>query len=336
MSVYKRGDTWWVDLSLERGRRTRVSAGKGISKGQALEFEAQLRRDWHSGRVGRKQRRTLSEALARWLNGEARALADWRNIASKIAAWAPFTKGRDIKDASDVAGEASAAWLKAGLSAYTINSRLRLYRRAMKLAAGPWGWLERSPEIELTPGERPRMTRLDENQARIFLAACGEDQELLDAVILQAHAGLRPGEVRLPGLRQTGPRRIELDATTKTGRPRSLPLTREAAAAARRLPLTIGKDALRYRFERARERAGMPWLQMRDLRRTFGSWIVQRTGSLKAAQDLLGQSSSQVTARHYAHLVDENLEAAIATLPQLGATQPRHSRPAARGRKRAK
>ncbi len=335
MPVYKRGNTWWVDLTLD-GRRSRVSAGRGISKGQAQEYEAQLRRDWHAGRVGRKQRRTLSEALARWLNGEARALAGWRNIASKIAAWAPHTKGRGLEEASDVAGEAAAAWRKAGLSPYTINGRLRLYRRAMKLAATSWGWLDRPPTIELVPGERPRMTRLDEHQARRFLAACGDDQELLDAIILQVHAGLRPGEVKLPGLRHASPHRLELDASTKTGRPRSLPLTREAARAARRLPITMGRDALRYRFERARERAGMPWLQMRDLRRTFGSWIVQRTGSLKAAQDLLGQSSSQVTARHYAHLLDEHLEAAVGALPRLGKTQRRHSRPAADRRKRAK
>lgn len=31
----------------------------------------------------------------------------------------------------------------------------------------------------------------------------------------------------------------------------------------------------------------MPDVQPRDLRRTFGSWIVQETWSLKVAQDLL-------------------------------------------------
>lgn len=336
MPVYKRGSTWYVDLSIPGRRRARVSAGKGISKGQALEYEAQLRRDWHAGRVGRKQRRSVSEALARWLSGEARALAGWRNLASKIVAWAPFAKGRGLEEAADVAGDAAAAWLKAGLSPYTVNARLRLYRRVMKLASSSWGWLERPPAIELVPGERPRMVRLDEDQARRFIAACGEDRELVDAIMLQALAGLRPGEVHLEGLRHAAPRRLELDATTKTGRPRSLPLTAETAAAARRLPLSIGKDALRYRFERARDRAGMPWLQQRDLRRSFGSWIVQRTGSLKAAQDLLGHGTITVTARHYAHLLDQHLEAAVGTLPRLGVAQRRHSRQGSPPRKRSK
>ena len=336
MPVYKRGATWYVDLSLPGRRRARVSAGKGISKAQALEYEAKLRTEWHGGRVGRKQRRTVAEALARWLNGDARGLAGWRNLASKLGTWSEHTKGRPLEDAVDVAEDAKAAWLKAKLSPYTINSRLRLYRRVMKLAADTWRWLERPPAITLVQGERPRTVRLDEAQARRFIAACEDDQELVDAIVLQALAGLRPGEVHLKGLRHVSPKRLELDASTKTGRPRSLPLTRETAAAASRLPLTIGRDALRYRFERARERAGMPWLQQRDLRRSFASWIVQRTGSLKAAQELLGQSGIAVTARHYAHLVDEHLEAAVGTLPRLGVAHSRHKRPATGRRKRSK
>lgn len=336
MPVYKRGSTWYVDVSIPGRRRARVTAGKGISKAQALELEARIRADWHAGRVGRRQRRTVSEALARWLNGEARGLAGWRNLASKIAAWSEFTKGRGLEEAVDVADDAKAAWLKESLSPYTINSRLRLYRRVMKLAADSWGWLERPPTIGLVTGERPRMVRLDVDQARRFIAACGDDRQLVDAIMLQALAGLRPGEVHLKGTRHSSARRLELDAGTKTGRPRSLPLTRETAAAAARLPLSIGRDALRYRFERARDRAGMPWLQQRDLRRSFASWIVQRTGNLKAAQELLGQSSIAVTAKHYAYLLDEHLEAAVGVLPRLGAAQRRHSTAAPGGRKRRK
>jgi integrase len=70
----------------------------------------------------------------------------------------------------------------------------------------------------------------------------------------------------------------------------------------------------------------MKWLQFRDLRRTCGSWIVQRTRSLKAAQDLLGHTSIAITAKHYAHLLDEHLVDAVRTLPRLAGL--------ARGRRR--
>ena len=61
----------------------------------------------------------------------------------------------------------------------------------------------------------------------------------------------------------------------------------------------------------------MPWLQFRDLRRTCGSWIVQRTRSLKAAQDFLGHTTIAITAKHYAHLLDEHLEEAANAMPRL-------------------
>jgi integrase len=48
---------------------------------------------------------------------------------------------------------------------------------------------------------------------------------------------------------------------------------------------------------------------------------VQRTGSLKAAQQLLGHTTIAVTARHYSHLLDEHLREAVDTLPDLAGKQ---------------
>lgn len=324
MSVYKRGRTWWVTVSLGN-RRTRVSAGRGATKEQALELEARIRADHHAGRVGRVQRRALEEALARWLNGEARALRHWHNLASKVAAWTPHIGSRYLDEAADVAGNATAAWLKEGLAPATINRRLAALRRVVNLAWKSWRWLDKPIAIDLLPGERARTVQLKPAQVNALLKAC-DSRALRDAVTLAAHTGLRTGELLALAPANVRGGRLVLGTDTKTGRPRSVPLTPEAAAIARRLPLKIRKDALRFGFERAREAAGMPWLQMRDLRRTFGSWIVQRTRSLKAAQDLLGHSSPAVTARHYAHLLDEHLVRAVRTLPRLSRSQRGHRR----------
>jgi len=66
------------------------------------------------------------------------------------------------------------------------------------------------------------------------------------------------------------------------------------------------------------------------------SWIVQETRSLKAAQDLLGHTTPQITAKHYAHFLDDHLEAAIAELPAIGVGQKwvKHQRPRSRKRVR--
>lgn len=325
MPVYKRGRTWWVDLSVD-GRRSRISAGHGITRAQALEFEAKLRGDWHAGRVGRRQSHSIEAALERWLNGEARALAHWKKIASVVNAWTPYLRGRDLVDAGDVANEARTAWLKEGLKPATINRRLAALRRVTRLAWKSWLWIDRPAMIELLPGERPGTLQLDKHQVNAILANAGS-VKVRDAIMVIAHAGLRLGEVVNTKRWTLRNRRLDLDAHTKTGRPRRIPLTPEATAAAARLARDpIKYDALRYGFRQARRRARMPWVTMRDLRRTFGSWIVQRTKSLKAAQDLLGHSTVAITARHYAHLLDEHLVKAVATLPRLHAAQIRHSR----------
>src|SRR5262245_38602674 len=134
MPVRKRGGVWWVDLSFRGRPRIRQSAGRGITREQALELEAKIRADYHAGRVGRAASHTVSEAFARWLSGEARALESYRNLLSKVNAWRPYMKGRQLFEAADVAKDGREAWLKAGLAIGTINRRLAALRRVVKLA----------------------------------------------------------------------------------------------------------------------------------------------------------------------------------------------------------
>jgi integrase len=318
MPVRKRGEIWHIDVTVPGGPRARFTAGRGATREQALELEAKHRADVHAGLVGRSPDRTLSEAFVRWLNGEAKGLAFYRDLANKVAAWKPHLKGRPLKAAADVAEEAKAAWLKQELSVITINRRLAALRRVVNLSWKKWGWLDRPIAIELLRGEQPRTVRLTPQQARKFFASFDrEDRGARDLWLLDALTGLRPGELKALERANLRGRRLVVMAS-KTNRERSLPLTPEALGIARRvLPLEITPDELRYAFERARDRAGMPWLQPRDLRRSFGSWIVQKTKSLKIAQELLGHANIAVTARHYALLLDEHLEQAVGTLPRL-------------------
>ena len=315
MPVRKRGRTWHIDVTPKGGPRVRVTAGRAATREQAREEESRILADHHAGRVGRSPSRTVSEGFARWLKGEARALAFYSDIVNKVAAFAPFLKGRPLARAADVAEDAKTAWLEAGLGNITINRRLACLRRMVNLAWKKWGWLDRPVLIERVGREDPRTVRLTEDQARKFLAAF-DDKQARALVLLDALTGLRPGELKARERMTVREGRLVVDAG-KTGKERSIPLTPEALAIARRLP-EVTPDRLRYAFERARDRAGMPWLQLRDLRRSFGSWIVQRTKSLKIAQELLGHASIAITAQHYAFLLDEHLEAAVGTLPRLG------------------
>lgn len=57
---------------------------------------------------------------------------------------------------------------------------------------------------------------------------------------------------------------------------------------------------------------------LRDLRRSYGSWLANAGERLEVIATLLGHSDTRITRRHYAHLVDASVAAAATKLPTLG------------------
>jgi integrase len=308
MPARKRGDVWYARFQIGGVKFDRAA---GPRKGDATALEEKLRKEATDRRVGRATDHTIDEAIARWITGEAKALDSYADILAKLEHIKAFTAGRRLDEAMDVSEEIKAKFLADGLSPTTINRRLACLRRACRLAA-KWKWVAAPPIITMLPGEKARKVMLSEVQFE-KLALAAEPGQIRDAITLAAFTGLREGELlRLQPHHLVG-RALVLDET-KTGRQRSIPLADRALPIARRLPLGLTYNDLRKGFEAARTAAGMGHVQFRDLRRTFGSWIVQRTGNLKAAQDLLGHTTPVITAKHYAHLLVGHLEAAIDTL----------------------
>lgn len=321
MPVRAHGKGWQIRFQHRGQIVARTVRG---SKTEAQQEERALRARLERGAApGAAERRTLEDVLARWLDGEARALRSHADAVAKSRHWIPWA-ARPIGQTLDAVAEAKKTWLDAGLNVATINRRIAALRRAYNVAFRD-GWIAEpiGARIRSLAGERPRYVQLTIEQARELLDAC-EHPRVRDAIRLYLLTGLRPSELltidpaRNLARDTTGtPTAIILDAKNKTGVPGMIPLTPEAATLAATLPLGITAEQIRYAFERARLAAGMPWLQLRDLRRTFGSWIVQETGNLKAAQDLLRHTTPSITARHYGHLLPRHLAGAVATLPQI-------------------
>lgn len=312
MSVRRKGRGWEIRFQHAGSPVSRLVRG---AKTDAQRIERELRTRLERGAPG-LARHTIEDALIRWLENEARGLRSYENLKDKTRQLLPYA-GALLENTAGVVETIKRDSLVKGLAPATVNRRLAVLRRICRLAYEEWKWLEKPIKVRLMPGERERDVQATPAQVQTLMQHCA-DPRVRSAVQLAALTGLRQGE--LLGLTPAHVRgdRIVLGTQTKTGKPRSIPLAREAAAIAARLPLGLDYPALRKGFEAARTTAGLPWLQWRDLRRTFGSWIVQKTGSLKAAQDLLGHTSMQITARHYAHLLDAHLEEAVAGLPQLG------------------
>lgn len=139
-------------------------------------------------------------------------------------------------------------------------------------------------------------------------------EEARDLFLFAALTGLRRSEILRLTPEMIRGDLILLDAQTKSGRPRAVPMPPQAVEiAARRVPFTIGISLLHKVFNEARIAAGLPHVHLHDLRHTFASWLAQDGASMAALRDLLGHSSLAVTSR-YAHLARPDLAQVVEKL----------------------
>ena len=167
-----------------------------------------------------------------------------------------------------------------------------------------------------------------------------EDQQEAELVRLAAYAGLRQGEllalrwrdVDFAGSAITVARAISagVETSTKSGRVRRVPLPDQAAAALDRLSRrrdftgpdelvfcnalgrSLDSSALRRRFKRARDAAGLRPLRFHDLRHTYGSLLAAAGVDLVTIQAAMGHGALVTTGR-YLHARPAADQAAVFT-----------------------
>ena len=68
MSIYKRKDTWWIQITTANGERIQRSAGTQV-KQEAQELHDKLKAEgWRMKNLGAKPRHTWQEAVVRWIS----------------------------------------------------------------------------------------------------------------------------------------------------------------------------------------------------------------------------------------------------------------------------
>jgi integrase len=184
-------------------------------------------------------------------------------------------------------------------------------------------------------GDGAKETNEEPEVDEVQVAQDAQDAEL---VRVAAYAGLRQGEllalrwedVDFPGHALTVARALSLgiESATKSGRVRRVPLPDQAAAAldrlSRREDFTSPNDlvfcnilgrnldgsAVRKRFKRARDGAGLRPLRFHDLRHTYGSLLAVAGIDLVTIQAVLGHSALSTTSRYlHARPASEQAEA---------------------------
>ena len=303
-----------------------VAGGSARTREAALAAEAAARRDLIGGGTGSAPRHTLDAAVVRYLGSpEFLTLKSASGTADKLAQWAPYITGRPIEQAADIADGAVRDWLGKGLAVATINRRLAALRRVLALAYRRWQWCAQdiAARIPLLPGEAQRQVWLTRTEAMRLRRACPRGH-VRAAVSLLLATGLRVGELLALRADQVRDGAIHLDARTKTGRPRAVPILPPGQRYLDAVPLAIGYDGLRTAFDKAKRRAGLPHVRLHDLRHTVGSLLAESGASLRDVQVWLGHVSPVTTTR-YTHVELARLRA-VADLVGASNLRAKHGR----------
>jgi integrase len=178
--------------------------------------------------------------------------------------------------------------------------------------------------------DEPRIRFLTDAKAVRLVNACPADlRALVRAALL---TGARFGELSGMRAQDVSLRNAQVYiAHSKSGRPRYIPLNPEGAELFREL--LAGKTGEALIFTHADGRAWgqnhhvrplldacktakiRPAVAFHELRHTYASQLAQAGVDLLTISKLLGHVDTRITSKHYAHLADKTLAAAVTKLP---------------------
>lgn len=180
--------------------------------------------------------------------------------------------------------------------------------------------------------DQPRIRFLSDAEAVRLVNACPPDlRALVGAALL---TGARFGELAQMRAQDVDPRAAQVYiAPGKSGKARHVPLNPEGVKLFRELLTGKVGDALLFTkadgepwgknhhvrpFALACRKAKIaPAAAFHELRHTYASQLAQASVDLLTISKLLGHADTRITGKHYAHLADKTLAAAVTKLPSF-------------------
>lgn len=306
---------WHIEICIRRKRihrRLPESAGKSGAKQLEAELRTALARDRQPVIAGDPP---LSEVMALYMQDadHLRSPDTAKFHALRIGRW---IEGRRASEARQVAAQIVKD-LKGHYATATINRSLSTLRKALGLAF----------EEGLTREHYgAAIKRLPEHNARDVFLTLDQVKKLADHASpamgaflwVAVFTGLRRNEIiRLQPTDITRDLIVVQAGNTKTLKTRAVPIIPAVRPWLKQVPLSLTAEGVKTGFRRAREAAGMPHVQFRDLRRSCGSLLVQAGVDIFVVSKILGHSSVRVTETHYAHLQVKQMKEGLAKLNHL-------------------
>lgn len=343
----KRGIDRWYREYRENGNRIREVVPQAQSRGEAfLALQAKVAGIFNGVyRPGQTTGKLEFGAFAdRYMNEYAKSSkTSWRTDEYKLRPIRDYFKGINASDITEaMVREFRGTRLQAGRSESTTNRYLALLRKMFNwaianglLASNPVKGIKMFSEIDRV---RDRVLRQGEEE-RLFVELV---PRLRLFILTLLHTGLRYRE----GLNLTWEnvdlirKRIKVERT-KSKRARIIPInslllkTLEGLSSGSSGPKVFPFKSARTGFENACKRAGLADFTFHDLRRTFGTRLLEHGVDIVTISKLYGHSSVLVTQR-YLHPSEELSIEAVEFLASSPLKQPETSPCLARARHTAK
>lgn len=318
MEPYDRAGKWYINIPQSlAGRRVRISLTKRYgarTRAEARKAARRLMDELRDNKLGIEKPRLLSEAVLEWLDNEMQDLKYTERYESHARALTPHIKGRTFDEVVETVRAVKQGMQREGCKNATINRRLAVLRRALRLAYTKWRWIKAPihEQVTLLPEKNQRHVYLTQKQVRELAAAC-PNRDAGAMVMVAAWTGLRRSE--LHRLNSCPDRylveadhglEIRLGTETKTGRPRTVPVAAAIHEIVKRMPLPVTDQTLRVSWDVARIRTGQTQVKFHDLRHTFASWLAGNGAEAVDIRDILGHTDLRTTSR-YTHLIGRRL-----------------------------
>ena len=318
-NITRRGKTWRASVYKQGTRKTATFD----TKAEAVAWAAKIEHELNTTRKGDIPNKTFAELMVRYQEHVSVNKPGYRWEEIRINAVKQSGLGR--VRLTELAPSHFAEWRDERLktvSGSTVLRELKLLTHACNVAVKEWGWLHENPISSITrPKESPPRDRLiSPGEIERVLFACGYDYEATPqtalsrvgaAFLFAIETAMRAGEIAALSRNLVDfDKQIATLLTTKNGKPRKVPLSKEAIRILKQLPanedlfFNLNADQISSLFRKTRERTLIENLHFHDTRHEAITRLAKKLDVLDLAR-MTGHMDLKMLMVYYNETAEE-------------------------------
>lgn len=316
MAIFKKQGVWWVDFYV-CGKRKREKVGLSHKLAEEVLHKRKLEiaedRFFPERQTKNTSFRSITEQYWK-LHGQHLRSASWQYMLKEV------TDRFGNKSAEDISVADIQAFyneLRARASTSTANRHLTLLKSVFNRAIAWELFRGANPAAKITKAKEPpnRLRYLSQIELQRLLGL--SDAKIYPILACALLTGMRRGEImNLTWANVDLNQGLIYITQSKSGKPREIPIAAKLHNVLVNMKpmepidkvFNVPDITLRRHFEQLLKAAGISGFRFHDLRHTFASHFIMKTGNLPALQKILGHASPMMTQR-YAHLSTGYLQA---------------------------